>query len=278
MKILIIGSEGFIGKHCVDYFVKKGLDVFGCDLINVTSESYTYIKVSRIQPDYSKLFSQHNFDFIICAGGNGSVPISFSSPLMDFEANVSDVLMLLNYVKEHNSNSKFINISSAAVYGNPQTLPVSEDSIIAPMSPYGWHKYMSELACKEYYELFNVKTCSIRPFSVYGPGLKKQIIWDIYQKFIHNGIAIELYGTGEETRDFIFIEDLVASIDLIIEKSDFKGEIYNLASGHSINIKNLASLLLQEIGFTGELKFNNEIRQGDPRFWLADISKIKTLG
>lgn len=278
MKILVIGSEGFIGKHCVDYFVMKRFEVFGCDLINVISDKYTYTKISRMQPNYSELFSQNNFDVVICAGGNGSVPLSFSAPLMDFEANVSDIFMLLNNLKEHNINCKFINISSAAVYGNPQVLPVSEDASVAPLSPYGWHKYMSEVVCKEYFELYNIKTCSIRPFSVYGPGLKKQIIWDIYQKLKYNSNIVELYGTGDETRDFIYIDDFLNAIDAIIKSAAFMGEVYNLASGIEITIKHLSTILLNKIGFIGDLKFNKIVRQGDPRFWLADIEKIKTLG
>ncbi len=278
MKILIIGSEGFIGKNCVEYFVSRKFDVVGCDLINVTTDNYTYIKVSRLQPAYSQIFAHHTFDTVICAGGNGSVPLSFSSPLMDFEANVSDILMLLECVKEYNSNCKIVNISSAAVYGNPKHLPVAEDSIIAPISPYGWHKYMSEIACKEYFELFNIKTCSIRPFSVYGPGLKKQIIWDIFQKLKRQDTTIELFGTGEETRDFIYIDDLVRSIAVIVEKADFNGEVYNVASGNEINISTLASSLLSKIEFKGKLVFNKQVKQGDPRFWLANIKKVSDLG
>jgi dTDP-glucose 4,6-dehydratase/UDP-glucose 4-epimerase len=108
--------------------------------------------------------------------------------------------------------------------------------------------------------------------------LRKQIIWDIYQKLKDNADMIELYGTGDETRDFIYIDDLVNSIDLIIKNANFNGEVYNIASGIEINIKTLAEILLQKIEFTGELKFNKIVRQGDPRFWLADITKIETLG
>jgi dTDP-glucose 4,6-dehydratase/UDP-glucose 4-epimerase len=278
MKLLVIGSEGFIGKNSVNYFIKNGYDVTGCDLVDVNTDKYTYIKISRLQPAYSQIFLKQMFDVVICAAGSGSVPVSFRSPSMDFEANVSDIIMLLDTIREHNINCKIINISSAAVYGNPKTLPINENATISPLSPYGWHKYMSELVCREYHDIFKLQTCCIRPFSVYGPGLKKQIVWDIYQKMMNNNFEIELFGTGEETRDFVFIDDLISSIDIIIKKGTFNGEVYNLASGSQITIKKIASIIFDKAKYNGTLKFNEEIRQGDPRFWLADITKIKKLG
>lgn len=278
MNILVIGSEGFIGKQCVKSFIVKGYDVTGCDLLNNPSAPYHYIKISRLSPDYDTLFKGRNYDFAIFAAGNGSVPISFELPIMDFEANVGDVVKLLDLIRLNNPHCKLLNISSAAVYGNPKELPIKETAEALPISPYGWNKYMSELVCKEYHDIFNLQTCCIRPFSVYGPGLKKQIVWDIYQKIMNNNFEIDLYGTGEETRDFIFIDDLVASIDIIIKKGAFNGEVYNLASGSQITIKNLANIIFDKAKYNGALKFNEDVRQGDPRFWLADITKIKKLG
>lgn len=278
MNILVVGSEGFIGKHCVRHFSRKGDVVFGCDLLNAPSEDYHYIKVSRLQPTYEALLAGNSFDLIICAGGSGSVPLSFHSPWMDFEANVADIYMLLQTVKEKQPHCKVINLSSAAVYGNPKVLPVSESAEIVPLSPYGWNKYLSELVCVEYYSLFSIQSCSVRPFSVYGPGLKKQIVWDLYQKMLSNPDQLEVFGTGQETRDFIYIDDFISAIDVVAEKADFKGETYNVASGVQIPIHVLCELLTAKATYKGKIAYNNIERPGDPKFWQADLEKIMALG
>lgn len=276
MNVLIIGSEGFIGNHCVRYFIRKGYNVTGSDLQNAPSLPYAYIKTSRLTPELS--LHQKEFDFCIYAGGNGSVPISFSDPVLDFEANVLDIVKLLEEIKKSDPGCRFLNISSAAVYGNPSRLPVAESDPVLPLSPYGWHKYMSEIACKEYFTLHGVRTCSMRPFSVYGPGLRKQIVWDIYQRTLTQPDEITLSGTGKETRDFIFIDDFVQAVDLVLHKAAFEGEALNVASGVETSISDLATLLLKNLDYKGRLMFSNASRQGDPLNWKADIEKLAGLG
>ena len=276
MKILIIGSEGFIGKHLVRYFSTKH-DVFGADLLDIENSSYAYYKVSRMNPDYSRLFNNEKFDVCINAAGSGSVPESFRSPTNDFKANVIDTFSILNAISIHNNKCKFIYFSSAAVYGNPLTLPIKESDNVAPLSPYGWHKLLSENICKEFYAINGVKSTILRPFSVYGPGLKKQIIWDLYQK-VKSSENITLYGTGSETRDFIYVKDLILSVDRIIEKAGFECEIFNVASGTSISIDNLAKDFVKAGNFSNTVNFSDQEREGDPKFWRADISKLSALG
>ena len=93
---------------------------------------------------------------------------------------------ILVAIRDRNSSCKFINFSSAAVYGNPKFLPITENSVCKPLFPYGFHKLQSELLLTEYYNFFGLKTCSLRVFSAYGPLLKKQLFWDLYQKAIQN--------------------------------------------------------------------------------------------
>jgi len=94
-----------------------------------------------------------------------------------------------------NNKCKYLHISSAAVYGNPKQLPVKETDNCQPLSPYGWHKWMSELICQEYFRLYNIRSLIVRPFSVYGPGLRKQLFWDLYGKaFGKNSSRFIRYG------------------------------------------------------------------------------------
>jgi len=132
-----------------------------------------YFEVERKEPDYHTVFEKFSPDFFLNASGAASVPFSFDDPLIDYQLNVINVMKMLEAIRIESPETAFINISSAAVYGTPSQLPVSEDADVDPISPYGWHKRHSELLCSEYANLYGLKTCSMRVFSAYGPGLRK---------------------------------------------------------------------------------------------------------
>jgi UDP-glucose 4-epimerase len=275
MNIVIIGSNGFIGSHCVDYFKSKKWNVWQVD-VNDSNETNFY-KIERQNSDFSLPFKENDFDVCINASGSANVAFSFENPSKDFELNVVNVQKILVAIRDYNPNCKFINFSSAAVYGNPQTLPIAEDSHCKPLSPYGFHKLQSELLLTEYHKFFNLKTCSLRVFSAFGPRLKKQLFWDVYQK-ITNQSDLIFFGTGNETRDFIFIDDLIQIIDLVIENSNFEGTIYNVASGIETTINEAISVFLSEMLPNNNYKFSREVKIGDPNNWQANIAKIEAIG
>jgi UDP-glucose 4-epimerase len=278
MKILILGSEGFIGQHLVRYYVEQEWIVTGCDLTETKSGNYDYYKISLLSNDIDRLFEQGSFDACINAAGSGNVGYSIQFPLSDFESNVYAVTKILDSLRAHNRECTYLHISSAAVYGNPQKLPVKETDPANPLSPYGWHKWMSELLCREYTRLFGLKTVILRPFSVYGPGLRKQLFWELHQKYNLAKDHIELWGTGKESRDFIFIKDLVLAIDAVLKHGDHSGEVYNIASGRETSIEEIASSLLSCYTRKLQIKFNQQVRPGDPLNWRADISRLERLG
>jgi len=278
MKLLIIGSEGFIGNHCVDHFLATRNEVWGLDLYEQPTKSYSYIKVSRLSPEFEEIFQQHQFDVVINAAGSGNVNYSMSHPLLDFEANCLDTIRTLDVIRKYQHQCKYIHVSSAAVYGNPARLPVNEHDAIKPMSPYGWHKVISENLCLEYTTVYGLKTAIVRPFSVYGPGLKKQLLWDLYQKTLQAKEQIELFGTGSESRDFIYISDLVSALEIIIHKGLMNGECYNLASGEEKTIAEVVKSFFKAGDIKVPYSFNGMVREGDPKNWRADITKITNLG
>lgn len=276
MKVLVLGAKGFIGSHLVAYFKSKGQAVISCDVKPYPDEP-DYYMVQRKNSDYSILFENNKPDVCIYAGGNGSVPLSLEQPELDFQLNVNNVYSTLQAISSYHPSCKFIHLSSAAVYGNPANLPISEDAAIQPLSPYGWHKYLAELVCKEFYELKKIPTCSLRIFSVYGEGLRKQLFWDIYRKS-QTTDKLELFGTGQESRDFIYIKDLCKAIDCILKSAAFNGESINVASGIETTIKEAASSFLSHYKPSATLHFNQHAKPGDPSNWRADITKLKSFG
>ncbi|MCG3164357.1 MAG: dTDP-glucose 4,6-dehydratase [Bacteroidia bacterium] len=278
MKILIIGSEGFIGKAAFDYFSSTGNDTWGCDIKNASAHvSKNFISVDSRQPNFTNVFGNQQFDCCLNASGAANVGLSIADPSLDFELNTRNVFLMLKAVKENNPDCKFLNLSSAAVYGNPLSLPVNEMQPVQPLSPYGWHKYMSELICKEFHTVYKLQTFSIRIFSAYGPGLRKQLFWDLYQKSLVSK-NIELFGTGKESRDFIFIADLIQAIELVFKNVLFDGGVMNVANGTETTVENAASSFYKSLDKNTSFLFTKKKKEGDPDFWKADISKLLSLG
>lgn len=275
MKILVIGSKGFIGSHCVDYFSKEN-DVWGCDVvIDYNQPNYSFIE--SIDSNFSDLFLRNKFDVCLNCSGAASVPFSLEKPLNDFNLNTLNVCKILDDIRQFNPECKYISMSSAAVYGNPEKIPIKESDNISPVSPYGYHKVMAENICSEYSRFWSIKTCCLRIFSAYGPRLRKQLFWDMYNKFTFQD-KIELWGTGRESRDFIFISDIIQIIELAMSHSTFDGQVVNVANGEQIMIADVADTFVKELRSTKPVSFNNAVRKGDPLNWEADIAIAKSWG
>jgi dTDP-glucose 4,6-dehydratase/UDP-glucose 4-epimerase len=279
MNILVIGANGFIGGNALRFFEDKGHEVTGCDVIFEKSlqKHYKTILLNPIQPDFESLFTQIQYDICINASGLAHVGFSFDNPAKDFELNVLNVNKLLVCIRRFNPKCKFINLSSAAVYGNPVKLPISEDADLKPLSPYGFHKLQSEYLLTEYHKFFGLHTCTLRIFSAFGPRLRKQLFWDLYQNTL-KGEKLELFGTGEESRDFIYIDDLLSAIDLVIDQAAFQGDIINVASGYEIKIKDAVQIFYHLLDPKLTFTFSGKVKIGDPNNWQADIGQLKRLG
>jgi UDP-glucose 4-epimerase len=276
--IIVLGSEGFIGNHIVKYFIAKGYNVSGCDLFEAPLHAnYQYFKVSRLSPEWEEIFSGNQYDFCLNAAGSGNVPYSMTHPFIDFEANTLDTIRVLESIRRFGKTCKYLHISSAAVYGNPEKLPLSENSTCKPLSPYGWHKLMAEQVCNEYHNIYNVPVTLVRPFSVYGEGLKKQLMWDVCNK-LRQSDNIQLFGSGYESRDFIHIDDLMLLLYCLVRNSSFQYEIYNAASGTESTIRSIAEIFEYHYQHKKKISFSGETRAGDPINWRADVQKAAGLG
>jgi dTDP-glucose 4,6-dehydratase/UDP-glucose 4-epimerase len=277
MRILVIGSKGFIGSYLTNYLKKEGYEVWGVDVIVDYINIEKYSMIDATNSDFSGIFQQSEFDLCINCSGAASVPESMNNPLKDYLLNTANVIKILESIRKYQNDCRFINLSSAAVYGNPTTLPIMESANLCPLSPYGVHKMQAEQICKEYFDIYNLKTCSLRIFSVYGVGLKKQLFWDLFQK-AKSGVPFTLYGTGNESRDYINIVDLVKAIELVAHHSNFEADIINIANGEEVKVKDAVSIFFSFFNEKINYTFSGDIRKGDPVNWQADISKISSYG
>ena len=275
-RILILGSEGFIGSHAVRHFRALGYSVTAADI--VLKDEKDYLLINPEFADFSRIFSQWQFDVCINATGAANVQLSFTYPAMDYTLNAANIYHILDSIRKYNPECKFINLSSAAVYGNPFSLPIHESAPLNPVSPYGYHKYYSEQICREFHILFGLRTMSTRIFSAYGERLKKQLFWDLYQKVSQTTESIELFGTGNETRDFIYIGDITNALHSIILKAPFDGSAVNVASGKESTIREVVDIFMHALDKQIDVRFTGNNKIGDPLNWRADIGLLESFG
>lgn len=277
MRLLITGAGGFLGHYLVEE-ANAQFQVVGIDRISRPRDlNCQWAECSVPSEQFESLIAQIKPDAIIHAAGTASVQFSILNPLDDFKQNVFVFAYLLEAVRKFAPQCRVVLISSAAVYGNPEKMPVAESAVTRPLSPYGYHKLLCELMGLQYTQVYGVKFAAARVFSAYGEGLRKQVLWDICQKILSDG-EVELAGTGDETRDFIHARDVAKGLLALIAHARFDGDTYNLANGEQVKIRDLAALLSRAMNRSVEIKFSGVSRQGDPLNWQADIHEIRKLG
>ena len=276
-KVLVTGGSGFLGRYIIKEFIGEGWKVFSIDKYDYNLEGVDNFIMELPSPDFADLLQKIKPDLTIHAAGTASVPLSMTDPLGDFNSNTLSTAGILDAQRKYCPDCKIIFLSSAAVYGNPTILPVKESDPRLPISPYGYNKLIGELLVEEYYRIFNLSGCCVRLFSAYGPGLRRQLLWDICQKLAKQH-EVRLLGNGTESRDMIHVMDVAKALTLLVKKASFQGEVYNLASGTQVTIREFAEELIHIFDANVPLIFTGERRAGDPLYWQADISKIASLG
>jgi UDP-glucose 4-epimerase len=273
--------SGFIGRALARHFTKQQYKVYGIDRIPSENAPLAdlqhYEQIELPSQHMTKLLANWQPDVLIHCAGRASVPAAMQDPHADYMDGPVLTFELLEALRRNLPECAFILLSSAAVYGNPPHLPIFEDTPIHPVSAYGYHKWQSEMTCAEFASVFGLRTASARVFSAYGPGLRRQVMWDIVQKALTQP-EIRLQGTGQESRDFIHVQDIARGLEIILKNALMQGEAYNLASGYETKIVDLADLIMEQLPIKSKPVFSGELPAGTPRNWEADITKISTLG
>jgi len=280
--VLVTGGAGFIGSHLVDFLVNKDYEVTILDNLstgNVSNLKQAFMKdrVTFVQGDVRDFVTVSKCvrekDAVIHLAALTSIPSSMENETETFDVNTKGTLNVLKAC-ESSRVTKFIFASSCAVYGEPNSIPTNEDHPIRPSSPYASSKAMAERLCQEFASHRSLNTISFRLFNVYGPRQNHGAVIREFIDKVEQGEAPVVFGNGEQTRDFVFIDDVVRAISLGLQSNGL-GMHYNLGSGQRICINEL----LRQIGIIHEEDSVDAAyqppRKGDVRHSQADITRIR---
>ncbi|MEM3541151.1 MAG: SDR family oxidoreductase [Candidatus Bilamarchaeaceae archaeon] len=283
MKILITGGAGFIGSHLAEALLKRGhavriLDNFSTGKEENIKDIENSIEIIRGSITEKEVLENaiENVDYVLHHAAQISVVDSIKNPKKTWEINIKGTKLLLNAAVK-NKVKKVILASSAAVYGNEPGLPKTEQMRTKPTSPYGDSKLMNEYMAQKYHQQDKINIISLRYFNVYGPRQHPQSAYaGVISKFMEKMIKGErpiIYGNGEQTRDFVYVEDVVSANILALE-STVKNGIYNIGSGKETSLNELVKTLNEILGTKIEPIYEPP-REGDIQRSVADISKAK---
>jgi UDP-glucose 4-epimerase len=283
-RILVTGAGGFLGSHICNYFGQRGHSIAAIDRVAAPPETAgLYLNLAGFYamdlPDkgFISLLRDFRPSLLVHCAGSASVPYSMQEPYEDFQLAAGVTAFILETLRTSLPSCHFVFLSSAAVYGNPQELPVGEEAPCRPISPYGYHKYICETLCREYESIYAVRSTVLRIFSAYGERLRKQVLFDLCKKFSDPSTKrVDLFGTGNETRDFIYAEDIAQAIDRIHTAA--ASGIFNVASGTQMRISDVAEMIKHCLHSDKKIQYSGSNRPGDPLCWQADISKLSSLG
>jgi UDP-glucose 4-epimerase len=283
--VLIAGGNGFLGQYIAAACKEKGYEVYCIGRNNQPGQVAWdgFIHGSLESLSLADVLDYKRFAYCFHFAASSHVPLSVEYPYQDFLSILPGSANLLLYLAKHQPECHCVIASSAAVYGNPANLPINESAELNPLSPYGAHKRLVELLAAEYSRLYGIRISMMRIFSAYGLGLRKQLLWDLVQKVIKARNSdcgqIELFGTGQETRDFIHARDVAqAALCIAGRMSGPDFDAFNVANAEETTVREVAEAMIAASGTGLRIGFSGRNRAGDPLRWLSDCKKLENLG
>ena len=281
--ILITGGAGFIGSHIADELMENN-DITIVDNLSTGNmknlktpehENLTFVEADIRNADLDELTS--DIDYIFHLAAMASVPLSVEKPEECNDINVNATVRLLKSAAD-NDVKKVVFSSSSAVYGENRNMPLKETEPLMPTSPYAASKASCEVYLKSFYESYGLNYTALRYFNVFGPKQDKNSQYAaVIPNFISallEGNQAEIYGDGEQTRDFVYVKDIVRA-NIAAGKSDYNG-VVNIASGEKLTINRLYEIVKDTLQSDLEPKYLPE-RPGDIKHSLADTSNMEKI-
>lgn len=281
----VTGGRGFIGRRLVLALRERGMTVCGVGHGHLPAESWIEAGLSgwlnaSVGPEaLSQIAALHGApESVFHLAGGSTVGASLQAPFEDFTRTTHTTASLLEWLRTNSPRTRLIVASSAAVYGEARVGKPGEARRPMPVSPYGYHKLMMEQLCQEYSHVFGLQIGIVRLFSVFGDGLRKQLLWDCAGKLLASGEAIELGGTGAELRDWVHVDDAVSMLELAGRHASRACPIFDGGTGTGVPVREVVTLLAAALQSPKRIEFSGHGRPGDPTALVADASRIQAAG
>jgi len=275
--VLVTGGAGFVGSHLAEALVADNdvriLDDFSTGRRENVPEGTTVVE-GDIRDSETVREAVSGADVVFHQAGLVSVPASVEDPLASQSANVTGTIHVLEAARE--ADARVVVASSVAVYGDPVETPISEDDPKQPLSPYGVDKLAIDHYTRCYHDLYGMDTVALRYFNVYGPGQQAGDYSGVVSAFLEqagSGQPLTVHGDGAQTRDFVHVSDVVAA-NVAAATTDAVGRAYNVGTGDSIQIRELAELVRSVTGANVDV-VHTEARDGDVARSEADASRAR---
>jgi len=281
LRVMVTGGAGFIGSHTVDRLIAKGAEVIIVDDLSTgkkenINKSALFEKLDIASEDLYVVFERFKPEFVIHLAAQASVPSSIKNPVNDCRTNVLGSVNLFENCRRYGT-AKVVYASSAAVYGNPETITVSEDTPLEPRSFYGFSKLAPEFYLKVFNHLYGLRYTVLRYANVYGPrqnAAGEGGVISIFSTRLLAGQSPVIFGDGEQTRDFVYVEDIAEANLLALNAGDQM--VLNIGTGNQTSVNQLFSSI-SEIAGTGPGSIYAAAREGDIRNSCMDNRVAKTV-
>jgi UDP-glucose 4-epimerase len=284
-RVLITGGAGFIGSHIAQALHGENEVLVLDDLTTGKRENLVGMDVELIKGSIrdAELVrgAMEGVDFVFHHAAIASVPRSVDDPISSNQVNVCGTLRVLMEARDARVR-KVVFASSSAVYGDAPSEIKREDDLPAPISPYAVTKMTGEMYCRNFWLNYRLPTCSLRYFNVYGPRQDPSSDYAaVIPRFISAakaGRPLTIFGDGEQTRDFVFVKDVVQANLLAATDEKHHGEVFNVANQEKVTVNLLATLVLAALDRRAEGNIvHQEERKGDVKHSLADIMKARSM-
>jgi len=293
LKVLVTGCAGFIGSHLSERLIEKGYYVVGIDCFTpyyspmlkrfnianlMKSRSFEMIELDLSEASIKELLSiLKDIDYVVHEAAQAGVRGSWGHDFQTYvRHNIIATQTLLEAAARASNIKRFVFASSSSVYGNIESCQLKEEMPLKPYSPYGVTKLAAETLCRTYYENFNVPAVALRYFTVYGPRQRPDMAFHRFMKAMLRDEPIEVYGDGNQMRDFTYVDDVVEATIRALEGDEAVGEVINVGSNRSVKLIDAIKTIAEILGVEPKIVHREE-QKGDVKYTCADISKATRL-
>ena len=276
---LVTGAHGFLGRHVARALSLHGYLVHGLGHGGWEPEEWKRCGLSSwrtVEVTVETLRAFPTPELIVHCAGGASVALSVADPLLDFRRTVTSTASVLEFARQHAPSTAMVLPSTGSVYGSCEDGSVPESAPLAPQSPHASHKQMAEALCTSFGRSYGVRSSVVRFFSIYGPGLRKQLLWDACTRLSRGEASFA--GTGGETRDFLHVDDATQLILCAIGHAAASSPVVNGGTGVGATVSEMVTALADALGARQRPMFTKVQRSGDPFRFVADNTRARGWG